>query len=128
MLNIKELRIGNYHLYHMIDNSDNRKEWDELCQIDPLDFEYLTNYPNDECYNPIILDENTLSKCGGVLIKRISENHWQINNYDIVLERGVFNFLLSGSNIIQLTYLHELQNLIFYITGSELTFILNRDN
>lgn len=122
MLNIKELRIGNYHLYHMIDKFDKRKEWDELCQIEPFDFEYLTKYPNDECYNPIVLDENTLSKCAGVLIKRISEDHWQINDYDVVIERGRSKFFLSSSNIIQLTYLYELQYLIFLITGTELTF------
>jgi hypothetical protein len=42
-----EIRIGNYHFYHIIDPMDERKEWDEVCQIDAEDIAYLDKNPDD---------------------------------------------------------------------------------
>ena len=62
-LRANELRIGNYHYYHIVDPLDERGEYDEVCQIDPDDFRVLTNYDCPE-YEPIPLTSEWLLKLG----------------------------------------------------------------
>ena len=116
-----ELRIGNYHYYHMDDKFDERKEWDEICQIDYGDLRILFTYEDNSEYKPIPLTEEWLLKFGfekegGYLWnckllgkQRFIENH---------LTKGYFETHYESKHI---QYVHQLQNLYFALTGEELT-------
>ena len=59
----QEVRLGNYHFYHIVDKLDERGEYDEVCQIDAEDFRILENFDCPE-YKPIPLTEEWLLKLG----------------------------------------------------------------
>lgn len=121
MINIKELRIGNYVLYRenkaeisgiSLDHISARTFYREAktqtsVENTPLAIEYC---------NPILLTEKLLLKCG-------FEKH-QFGDafifYNPLLELDA-HFRLKGVDYnIQVKYLHQLQNLYFFLTGEEL--------
>jgi len=107
-----ELRIGNYHYYHIVDKMDERKEWYEVCQIDYDDLRILTIKDGiDEDYKPIPLTEEWLIKFG--INRQISVFEVYGNN-----SRG-FHIDLGGEWLF-IKYVHTLQNLFFALTGEEL--------
>lgn len=121
-----ELRIGNYHHYHIVDPLDERGEYDEVCQIDPDDFRILTEFDCPE-YKPIPLTEEWLKGFGFFEEKSF-------------YERGIHNAIFSGcmrfkfdkltqkwrfdigtyKDITRVEYVHQLQNLFYALTGEEL--------
>ena len=119
-----ELRIGNYHLYHIVDKLDERGEHDEVCQIDAEDFRILENFDCPE-YKPIPLTEEWLLKVGARKVNHIhgyvfwTLHNTKLNNapIDIYEHRTEFN----NYGVKHCKYFHQLQNLYFALTGEELT-------
>ena len=106
------LRVGNYLRY---------KNTNDLAIVELIDkkhFDCRDDYglftPNAD-YEPINLTEEWLAKLGYDLI---SENHYGVLGHLIWKIEGRF---YCDKNGMQLKYVHQLQNLYFALTGSELT-------
>jgi hypothetical protein len=119
MINIKELRIGN------LVKADNAKIWNEDYNnsIVEVDIDILLDIFRDESlFSPIPLTPELLKQCG---FERhdLSNNSQQYYTYTKVA--FTFNSLHGwwyyNRNLdIQPKYLHQLQNLFFALTGTEL--------
>lgn len=123
-----ELRIGNYHLYHIVDDLDKRKEYDEVCQIDYDDLRILTEFKENPEYKPIPITEEWLLKFGFVkegryyargVHQRLFSGLMELK-FDRLLKMWVFS-IGRYSDITRIEYVHQLQNLYFALTGEELT-------
>lgn len=124
-----EVRIGNYVHYQINDKFDERKQWNEVTRIDPIDFECFDKY-----YLPIELTEEWLFKFG--FVKTECTTNWHRNNnikaYQYTLEYffifyGTYSkkFGIGLSNIwdgmdLEISSVHQLQNLYFALTEKEL--------
>jgi hypothetical protein len=111
----KELRIGNYHYYHVVDNLDERKEWDEICQIDADDFKSIS-----ESYKPIPIIEEWLIKLG--FEKKGS--FYRIENsrfVEVIIHDDGIDVCNHSVYLPHIKYAHQLQNLYFALTNQELT-------
>ena len=131
-LSATELRIGNYHLYHIVDPMDERGEYDEVCQIDVEDFRILESFDCPE-YKPIPLTEKWLLKFGFKRVDMMFENasmlYWRKDDFIINDERNVILFNDKETMMkIHCEYVHQLQNLYFALTGEELIVSFNRDD
>jgi len=121
-----DIRIGNYHYYHIVDPLDEMGEYDDVCQIDPDDFRILTQFDCPE-YKPIPLTEEWLLKFG------FEEDNY---NYVMGVHQQIFSGLMefdfnerlncwefsigSCNDLTRIQYVHQLQNLYFALTGEEL--------
>ena len=119
-----ELRIGNYINYRIVDKLDERQEWDEVSIIDGQDLDYLEKNPNDKDFQPIPLTEEWLLKFG---IDFTSEKEWYQLTFTIkglLFETASsmegFTYNLCFDDMINIKYVHQLQNLYFALTGEEL--------
>ena len=128
-LSATELRIGNYHYYHIVDPLDERGEYDDVCQIDPDDFRILTQFDCPE-YKPIPLTEEWLLKFGFELLtdkkkgyKNTSYSHGKI---PILLYWDGSRLSTTFWQGNEMRFVHQLQNLIFALTGNELTIKINK--
>lgn len=123
-----ELRIGNYHFYHIVDDLDECKEYDEVCQIDYGDLRILTEFKDSPEYKPIPLTKGWLLKFGFVKEERYYARgvHQRLFSglmnlkFDRLLQMWVFS-VGRYSDITRIEYVHQLQNLYFALTGEELT-------
>jgi len=124
-----ELRIGNYHLYKIV-NVIGEEYW-ELCKTDIHDLIFLDK---KECtdYAPIPITEEWLLKLGfgefidfgyetGVFDKfplSIGFSYCMNNKKVMIMHKGN-----STSHWImkEILHVHQLQNLYFALTGKELT-------
>jgi hypothetical protein len=125
----EELRLNNYHYYHVVDLFDEREGWGEICQIDADDFRILTNFDCPE-YKPITLDEEWLRDFGFVKEGR----SWLMGVHE-----GIFSGLIKLTynktlntwifsigryrDITMIKYVHTLQNLFFVLSGEELVLV-----
>ena len=116
-----DLRIGNYHYYHIEDKFADPKEWDEVCTIDAEDLVWLSK-PEGEAdtdYKPIPLTEERLMEFG---FERNGVNtFWKDPMMVVLFPEGALYF--ANQRFVNLIYVHQLQNLYFAITGIELTKI-----
>lgn len=128
-----ELRIGNYLYYHITDNLDKRKEWDEINAVDAEDILCISN-GRAEDLSPIPLTKEWLIRLG--FVKHISDDNYIENNIEdeiyvdseeedtyVSLNTKHFAtmFSLSGyGGLKYIEYVHQLQNLYFALTGNEL--------
>ena len=121
----QEVRLGNYHFYHIVDKYDERGEYDEVCQIDAEDFRILENFDCPE-YKPIPLDEEWLLKLGFFVgsKKNCYYKDWAMNGVEtIVFEyhyKGGYDYEVGANRYKTIHYVHQLQNLYFALTGEEL--------
>jgi hypothetical protein len=126
-----ELRIGNYHLYHIVDKFNDPQEWDDICQIDAQDLVYLSTPKGeaDSDYKPIPITEEWLKKfgfCYDDMEDTNEENTWyhlEAHGFKFSSDKSVhFNRVYVRLNKISLEikYVHHLQNLYFSLTGKEL--------
>lgn len=121
MLKANELRIGNYHYYHIVDEMDERKEFDEISQIDGQDIVYLENNPDDPDYKPVPLTEEWLLRSGcekndeGFICDRFVLTWNAVYKFWYVRENQL------GAYLTKLEYVHEWQNFYFVLQGEELT-------
>jgi hypothetical protein len=144
-----EFRIGNYHLYHIEDKLDERKEWDEVCVIDAKDLVWLSKPEGekDKDYKPIPLTNKWLKKFGFVYFSyktgpygikhkgyQIRYKAYSIHSFVRLLQlsyvkdesmyyvgKKAFNIKEETTYISCVKYVHQLQNLYFALTGNELT-------
>ena len=127
-MNATDLRIGNYHFYRIVDDLDERKEYDEICQIDYGDLRILTEFKDSPEYKPIPLTKEWLLKFGFVKEERYYARgvHQRLFSglmnlkFDRLLQMWVFS-VGRYSDITRIEYVHQLQNLYFALTGEELT-------
>lgn len=125
-LSATELRIGNYHLYHIVDKLDERGEYDEICKIDADDFRILENFDCPE-YKPISLDNLWLRDFGFVKEGR----SWYMGVHEGIFS-GLIKLTYNGTlktwifsigryrDITMIKYVHHLQNIFFALTYQEL--------
>lgn len=122
-----ELRVGNHYYYHIVDELDKRKEWDEICIIDAADIEFLVENPDDKDFKPIPLTPEAIKKCSDIE---------EINGYTfkILPSIGIYVMVLKWSFLErtfslfvndqfvkrQIASVHEFENLHYAMTGEEL--------
>ena len=125
MINAKELRIGNLVEYKITDKFDERKEWWEVSEIDADDIHWLSKVDtNDDDFRAIPITEEWLLKFGFSEIGGCNEKDFTNGDYNIFINSiGEVNFLFfrEGDWYQKISYVHQLQNLYFALTGSELT-------
>lgn len=122
-----ELRIGNYHYYHIVDKCDNPQEWDEVCQIDADDLRILSIKDNAG-YKPIPITKEWLLNFGfienssRILYTGINED-FKIG-YDFGIVKKLLLVFKDGDLMVihkmDIKYIHELQNIYFDFTRKEL--------
>ena len=119
-----ELRIGNLIEYRISDRFDKRKEWWEVSEIDADDIHWLSKVmPEDEDFRAILITEELLEKLGfkqNKFDKVFEVENCQIEIYffDNDIKCTVCVDSVINKNI---KHVHQLQNLYFALTGSELT-------
>ena len=120
MINAKEIRIGNLVEYRITDKLDERKEWWEVSEIDADDIHWLSKVDTkDEDFKAIPLTEEWLLKFGFINDKVLEFYRNDFTDSTIIID---YNFIcLLGYSHVKLKYVHQLQNLYFALTGSELT-------
>lgn len=111
-----ELRIGNLHYYHIVDKVDEREEWDEISKIDIGDLYHLNLNPDDKNYNPIPLTPELLEKCG---LKKYDGYGYKVAQGYIIKHANGYFYHYHDLRI-RVDYLHQLQNLVFALTGKEI--------
>ena len=120
MIKANELRIGNLVEYKITDKFDERKEWWEVSEIDADDIHWLSKVDtNDDDFKPIPLTENWLLKFG--FEKDVNLQFFKNfkNNKTVIIGFGFICRL--GSSHVKINYVHELQNLYFALTKTELS-------
>lgn len=84
------------------------------------------DYTNGGRKSPIDLSPEILEKCGFEKVTQLGGNHYGNPTNNIILqEQEDGGYAFFGSECIHgksNKYLHELQNLVYAITGEELTF------
>ena len=127
-LSANELRIGNYHFYHIEDSMDERKEWDEVSQIDYDDLRILTVYKDNSEYKPIPLTEEWFRKFHS---EEEMEKSVRFPNEITIYDRFLFIwkeeykywYVVTSYHkeyLAKIEFVHEYQNFIFTLTGTEL--------
>ncbi len=119
MIDPKELRIGNLVLYN-----------EDIVLIEGVNYKTVDLFYNKtatiikciDFISPILLNENLILNSGFEKGEDYTLLQYQLKkNYD------EYEFTILGSNIIlaKIKYLHQLQNIFFSLTGSEL--VINED-
>ena len=137
MINANELRIGNLVEYRITDKLDERKEWWEVSEIDADDIHWLSKVDTkDEDFRAIPLTEEWLLKFRfkEIVFTQDRNREWfkmfEIEETDELFslcfypEKNIcyLNFDVGyGNNVLNIEHVHQLQNLYFALTGSELT-------
>jgi hypothetical protein len=119
VLSATDLRIGNLYYYRVVDHSDQRKEWFEVSKIDYDDLRVIAIKDEmNQDYQPIPLTEEWLLKFGFEVYEfNHKENQYGFKDRLIVIRDGFF--CDYGSSVI-IKHVHQLQNLYFALTGTEL--------
>ena len=121
VLKASDLRIGNFikviSSTKTFDSFITQAKGYDIVRIEEKSFNYWN-------YEPVILDEGWLLKFGFIEIGGCNEKDFTNGGYNIFINSiGEVNFLFfrEGDWYQKLSYVHELQNLYFSLTGSELT-------
>jgi hypothetical protein len=123
MIKASEFRIGNLIHYQIKET----RQW-EVVAVNATDFPFLQLAEKNDSvevhYKPILIMPDLIVKSG--FIKPIVDGKeipfYKKSRYTIFeLTPGVFEFSVDGSIIFKkLEYLHQLQNLYYFLTGDEL--------
>lgn len=134
MVTSKDLRLGNYILgfyedeYGLEENED--VLFEAICKVTSLDCSGFLDFniyvESDDCnvevyekFEGIELTEEWLFKLGFINDKVLEFYRNDFTDSTIIID---YNFIcLLGYSHVKLNYVHELQNLYFALTGSELT-------
>jgi hypothetical protein len=135
MIQAKDVRVGNLVEYRIVDKMDERKEWWEVCEIDSDDIGWLSNNGiNDKDFRPIPLTEELLLRLGFE-----KGNMCYKNAFSLTVQKTDFYIRPSHTgyywgfnedknkmdcelnDVLSIDYLHDLQNLIYSLTKTELT-------
>jgi hypothetical protein len=139
MITPRDLRIGNILREYYFDYSTDSTDWIHI-EVNAMDIRNLCDNPDrfNDLTMPIDLDEEWLLKAGFIrdvhleilennnlkqymIGDRSSVNFFRICYHPI----GGYTFSFRGTPIAKLSYVHQLQNLIFALSGEELTFNKN---
>lgn len=124
MVNANEVRLGNWFYHHKRGNcqvAGFQKDWIAIAD------EEIIFVGVDECEG-IALTATVLEECGFIKVPRVKNAWWThilpkgimtIKKADVGFE---IHFVSSVPVVEKILYLHQLQNLYFYFTGSELSF------
>ena len=109
MIKANELRIGNWY-----------NQFDNLHQASWVTIKDLSEAPESQIWcKPIPLTSEILEKCGFVYNKLV--DGYEFDKYTIRYQMMFYDgFRISEFNICK--YLHQLQNLIYALTGKELEY------
>lgn len=129
-LSAKDLRIGNYIKINKKWLKDNPKLYNtkKVIKIKTLNYDELDRqyYPNGYGFyylEPILITSEILSKTD---LEKMSDTFfyfWKSSMFSISKIVGKWEICICSENTIcRVKYLHELQNLYFALTGSELVF------
>ena len=121
MIRPQELRIGNY--ISDLDGKIIKVEELTIC-ASYITKKRINNLPFDY-YKPIPLTEEILLKLGFKQNEQFKTNfkfYLKEDEIDINIYNGKNNSWLNDRYIINLKYVHQLQNLFFSLCGEELTF------
>ena len=121
VLKASDLRIGNFikviSSTKTFDSFITQAKGYDIVRIEEKSFNHWN-------YEPVILDEGWLLKLGFSEIGGCNEKNFTNGDYNIFINSiGEVNFLFfrEGDWYQKLSYVHQLQNLYFALTGSELT-------
>lgn len=109
MVDIRELRVGNWLMGKLGPQ-----------QVEPLDFKYMVVLNSAD---PIPLTPEILEKCGFVKMMGIL-GLYPIDisaRMEVVIFGGNYE---GGHDIHHIIHLHQLQNLYYALTGTELNYVL----
>jgi hypothetical protein len=122
-----ELRINNLVYYHIVDDLDERKEWDEVSTIDGSDIVLLA-LGDDPDYKPIPLTEETFNLFDTITDDNGDEYIQHPENENLRFywhSDGYIQLCMSWcapfANYRHITAVHLFQNLFRFTTGHELT-------
>ncbi len=133
MIKVNELRIGNLILLkNEFRNQIREIDFDEFKCIHSFDketYEGCEEFEENSPYYPIPLSEEWLVKFGFELNKTgYTKIQWMFGRHFNIIVNEKKEFLLGYSFLIEkpmyigvLTYVHQLQNIYFALTGEELT-------
>ncbi|HUM52280.1 MAG TPA: hypothetical protein PK431_10710 [Chitinophagales bacterium] len=120
----EKLFAGNYLMYH--------SDTDMICKLDATDvFNIATGYmENDKIHSPIPLTPELLIDCG---FQKQNNAEWffEYSNDDFIVVKQLLKievYLCFDRDIYieveqeQIHYLHQLQNLYYALTGTELIY------
>jgi hypothetical protein len=129
MIEESDLRIGNYLFLNgkSVFITEIRKE----CVVEVSNIEGIYNVLPIQTLQPITITEDILFKCGFILPAKY-EYTIEFKNLELFISliciRGKWNVgLFSPYGLVhpkRITYFHELQNLIFSLTGKKIECLL----
>lgn len=116
----RDLRIGNYVNYRIQDDLDERKDWFECSKIDANDLVVLES-GIDYNYQPIPITEDWLLKFGFVNLQKEADNNGGLVE---LIHNNVIGYRFAPEGAYghtEIKYVHQLQNLYYALTQTELT-------
>ena len=121
-LTASELRIGNIVEYYIKDSLDPRKAWWEINIIDADDIKYLSENPDCKDYRALKITKELLLDFG-------IDFFWETEYYyiEFTIKGLLFQTTSEGfgcdicHDSILIKYAHQLQNLYFGLSNTELT-------
>jgi len=115
---IKELRIGNLVQTKngLFPDNPAKVKW----AVTEEDLVQIIESKNQDRYEPVVITEELLIKCGGVNIG-VNETHsgWNIKDLIVMLLNDCVRIDL-GQVEVSINYIHQLQNLYFALYNIEL--------
>ena len=123
----QELRLGNLIYYHIKDKLNEPEEWDAENIVDCFDIAQMVENPETNEYKPIPLTEEWLLKFGFIDVGNVDFLIAQPTKYIASFKAGINDKfgLFAWNNIklneIEIKYVHQLQNLYYSLTGTDLT-------
>lgn len=115
----KELRIGNYVEFYLIDTALPESEWKWV--LNPVEISDFEDIEDETSYRPIPLTDKCIKDFGFVNYKE-TYSKFPLN---IFLSANGFEYFHAqfGGKFVKLEFIHQLQNLYFALTGEELIII-----
>ena len=115
MIKVNELRIGN----HVLDEHGNISIINTISRsVRISNDKYKWESKSEEQIHPIPLTDELLLECGFENYE-VFKNTWGYNGIELYIQDGIIWIDLMN-NSVEINYLHELQNLYFSLTKTEL--------
>jgi hypothetical protein len=115
MIKVNELRIGN----HVLDEHGNISIINTISRsVRISNDKYEWESKSEDQIHPIQLTDELLLRCGFENYE-VFKNTWGFNGIELYIQDGIMWVDLMN-NSVEINYLHELQNLYFSLTKTEL--------
>lgn len=120
MIRANELRIGNYVNITYLLTGKNRVSTIGCQDIVKINDHMLQTFN----YSPIAITKEWLLKFGFIPMHGTNGNHYRLGLHFIMIDGlNDFYFMLGRGMTIEIKYVHQLQNLYFALTQTELTIL-----